>query len=880
LLPREYIYGVPETLPATEEPVVADAQARSIRTACSVLVEWANEQDHWVRRIVGEVLVWRQDLPNTVIDEAYRAYRVEKGLDAGAVHSIPPLAETSEAAETVDPLCLTTLDQLAGVNALAPNQTISFHPKLTILFGENATGKTGYVRVLKCVGNVRTAEAVLGNVRDGGAAMKSSAQIGFRVGSGKEEVFAWTGEIGVPPFTRMNVFDTRAVTIHVDDDLNYTYTPHDLSLFRYVSAALNGVKERLDRDRVAQTRTGNPFITKFERNVSFFSKIETLGPTTVIGELHSLTIVSADEEEGREVLRERVDMLRSQSIQTNLQLAKTQAAFSCLVAEAAVAILDFNTDAYASEKQALADAEVAHRAVTDEAFASSEIPGVLGQAWREMIDGAQWYISEIEHSPYPRDSDICVYCRQPLDAVAIELLTKYRKMTTAATRKVVDTARERLQARQRSAPTSKMADLDAALVQHAAILDADTHLSGIARTLAAVADDVLAAITAGNDVDASVLHLAASKARDAASTASVRAASLVTDLTAKADERKRLLDEESGRLRQLDARLMLRQLLPDIEKHVADAKAVSLAGTLVARFAPLLRSLTEATKDASEGLVNADFEKRFRNECVALKAPEVSLDFPGRRGEPARRKRVVPQHKLSDILSEGEQKVIALADFLAEATLRRTAAPIVFDDPVNSLDYRRSDHVANRIVDLALEQQIIVFTHNIMLTVALLKVAKERGVSLTYYDVKADDGKIGLVSEGTSPRIDSTSVFEKKIKTAIEGAAKEAGEMREMWIERGYSLMRSWCEIFVEVDVFKGVARRFEPNIRLHSLPNIKPERLDAAIKVVDEIFTKSCRVTDAHSQVMESLGVRPTLDELKADFQKLLDARGDYTKK
>jgi recombinational DNA repair ATPase RecF len=815
-----------------------------------------------------------------VVDEAYRAYRVEKGLDDGAVHEVPPLAETFEAAEAVDPLCLTSISQLTGVNALAPNQTILFHPKLTILFGENATGKTGYVRVLKCMGDVRTTERVLGNVRDDGAAMKSSAQIRFRVGSGTEELFAWKGEVGVPPFTRMNVFDTRAVTIHVDDDLNYTYTPHDLSLFRYVSAALIGVKERLDRDRVAQTRTGNPFITKFERTVSFYSKIETLGPTTVIGELHSLAVVSAHEEEGREVVRERVDMLRSQSIPTNLQVAKTQAAFSHIVGEAAIAMLDFNTDAYTSEKQALAAAEVAHRAVTDEAFAGSEIPGVLGQAWREMIDGAQRYISEVEHSTYPHDGDICVYCRQSLDAVAIELLTKYRTMTTAATRKAVDAARERLQSRQRSAPTSKVADLNAALVQHAAVLDAETNLSVGARRLAAVANDVLAAITAGNDVDASTLHLAASKAKDAASAASERAAGVVTDLTAKADQRKRLLDEESARLRQLDGRLMLRQLLSDIEKHVADARAVSLAGTLVARFAPLLRSLTEATKDASEGLVNADFEKRFRSECAALKAPDVSLDFPGRRGEPARRKRVVPQHKLSDILSEGEQKVIALADFLAEVTLRRTAAPIVFDDPVNSLDYRRSDHVADRIVDLAFEQQIIVFTHNIMLTVALLEVAKKRGVSLTYYDVKADEGKIGLISEGTSPRIDSTSVFEKKIKTAIEGAAKETGEMREMWIERGYSLMRSWCEIFVEVDLFKGVARRFEPNIRLHSLPNIKTERLDAAIKVVDEIFAKSCRVTDAHSQAMESLGVRATLDELKADFQRLLDARGDYTKK
>lgn len=857
----------------------AEAQTPSPRTACSILVEWANGQDHWIRRIVGEVLASRQELPETAIDEVYRAYRVEKGLGNGVVETIAPLGAATEAVETIEPLYLTTLDELTGVNALASDQTITFHAKLTILFGENATGKTGYVRVLKSVANVRTAEPVLGNVRDSNSTSKS-ARLRYKVGEGVEEALAWKGETGVTPFTRMNVFDTRAVTIHVDDDLNYSYTPRDLALFRYVAAAIDGVKERLDRDRMAQTRSGNPFITKFDRAVSFYSKIETLGPATVIGELHALAVITAEEEAGRDALRERVAMLRSQAIQTNLQLAKTQATLARLVEGTASAILDFNFEAYASELHALAEAAAAHRAVTEEAFAGSTIPGVLGTSWREMIDAAQRYTGEVEDQAYPRDGDPCVYCRQRLDGTAVELLKKYRDLTTAATRRTVDAARERVQARQRSAPSGQVSDLQSSLAQHAALLDADRILSDAAHALVKESNDALAAIARREGIEEARLRGQATEAKDIAAASAAKADTLVSDLTAKADERKQLLDSESTRLRELDGRLVLRQILPDIEKHVADAKAVSLAGALLARFGPLQRGLTDATKDASVGLVNADFEKRFRDESLALKAPDVSLDFPGRKGEPARRKRVVPQHKLSEILSEGEQKVIALADFLAEATLRRTAAPIVFDDPVNSLDYRRSDHVANRIVDLAAEQQIIVFTHNIMLTVALLEVAKARGISLTYYDVKADDGKIGLISQGTSPRTDSTSVFEKKIKAAIDGAGKETGEMREMWIERGYSLMRSWCEVFVEVDLLKGVARRFEPNIRLHSLPNIKTDRLEAAIKVVDQVLTKSCRVTDAHSQTMESLGVRPTLDEMKVDFQQLLDARTAYTKK
>jgi wobble nucleotide-excising tRNase len=83
----------------------------------------------------------------------------------------------------------------------------------------------------------------------------------------------------------------------------------------------------------------------------------------------------------------------------------------------------------------------------------------------------------------------------------------------------------------------------------------------------------------------------------------------------------------------------------------------------------------------------------------------VTLQFPGKQGQVTRKKLVADgEHRPSDVLSEGEQKVIALADFLAEASLK-PAAPVIFDDPINSLDYRRmaevkesAQHVAGSIL--------------------------------------------------------------------------------------------------------------------------------------------------------------------------------------
>jgi hypothetical protein len=47
----------------------------------------------------------------------------------------------------------------------------------------------------------------------------------------------------------------------------------------------------------------------------------------------------------------------------------------------------------------------------------------------------------------------------------------------------------------------------------------------------------------------------------------------------------------------------------------------------------VLRTLTDAAKEASEELLNNDFGRRFEDECKRLRAPNVTLDFPGRQGQ-------------------------------------------------------------------------------------------------------------------------------------------------------------------------------------------------------------------------------------------------------
>ena len=68
---------------------------------------------------------------------------------------------------------------------------------------------------------------------------------------------------------------------------------------------------------------------------------------------------------------------------------------------------------------------------------------------------------------------------------------------------------------------------------------------------------------------------------------------LVSDLSGEVAKRKELLATESGKLRDLQDRMTLGELLPSIRKHVASAKWASRAGTILGRFRQIGRSLTD-----------------------------------------------------------------------------------------------------------------------------------------------------------------------------------------------------------------------------------------------------------------------------------------------
>src|SRR5262249_31029924 len=219
-------------------------RGRPLATAShGLLPVWANSQDGWCRTLAADVLNTRVQPSDVGIDRYLKLLLAEKKLSGETFEPVPKIEEKQADGNPLDPIRLDSVKVGDGVNALRAGAQIEFAAAVTVVFGENGSGKSGFVRVLKRAAGVRTAEDILHNVRSERRptpSASSTVTVGRAAGT-----LEWKNEFGVTPLTRVSIFDARGARLHVEDDLTYVYTPGELTLFPLVQGAIERVRTAL-----------------------------------------------------------------------------------------------------------------------------------------------------------------------------------------------------------------------------------------------------------------------------------------------------------------------------------------------------------------------------------------------------------------------------------------------------------------------------------------------------------------------------------------------------------------------------------------------------------------------------------------------------------
>ena len=241
----------------------------------------------------------------------------------------------------------------------------------------------------------------------------------------------------------------------------------------------------------------------------------------------------------------------------------------------------------------------------------------------------------------------------------------------------------------------------------------------------------------------------------------------------------------------------------------------------------------------------------------------------------------LPQNRApSDILSEGEQRAIAIASFLAEVGLNNGKGGIVFDDPVSSLDHRRRELVARRLVKEASQRQVIIFTHDIYFLCVLDEEAANSGVPITTQSLIQHTAGFGIADpelpfegKNTAKRIGALKAHHQSIAKLHKDDNEQ--EHRKQTVDAYFRLRMTW-ERAVEEVLLRKVVLRFRNGVETQRLSEVVVDDDDYA--QVDAGMTKCSNY--AHDKALIGGVAVPEPDELLADITALETWRAKIEKR
>jgi len=287
---------------------------------------------------------------------------------------------------------------------------------------------------------------------------------------------------------------------------------------------------------------------------------------------------------------------------------------------------------------------------------------------------------------------------------------------------------------------------------------------------------------------------------------------------------------------------------------------------------------------ARKNLISTSFEKIFTEELEPLNRSniKISLNFETSKAKSVLKQEIKSQYSLSDILSEGEQKSIALAEFLTEVQLdNENKASIIFDDPVTSLDHKIIDEFARRLVLLSKERQVILFTHSILLFNSIKQksdLPRFKDLEFKYYETEIDLKNTGLLYESPTLREDNFKKYKKSINEILNLPKEERDRKESELAISGYNKLRPAIEVFVESEMLFNTIKRYRKNVALTSLEKINGALIDKHKERLTDIFEKCCGYIEPHSKP-EIIYLKPTLVELKNDLDEICHIRKEFVK-
>jgi len=863
--------------------------------------KWSEERGDWAELLINKIVSTENELSNEIRQDIFNCFL--QSINNRDNKSADSYINTNEPNYNIlknGRIELISLSGISGVNCLAGNQTIEFGKNLTLTFGGNGTGKTGYVRILKSLGlSYDTDKKILPNMFRENVIEGKKATIKYKC-DGKEKDFIWDGKNKNQDLENISVFNSNCVKISLSDKREIIFLPSGLNLFALISSELDELK-RLAKEKISKydssisslTGSINAHLTEGTPQKKFISD---LSASSTEEQLNKLAIFETEHEKDLESKESELSKLNNSLIQKEIQDIKTfipELDDSISAVQGAKEWLDLDNNCsklvkLISIKEQIEKLESETQKGIKEIVERNGVKYYEVPQFQSFIKSAEDYIKILDRE-YPVDGDICIYCSQPLNDTAKRLLKSYRDLLNSETQENLLKLKK-----QKSDIINEVTTKISEFYFRGSIFGTEENgkpkqpdevinyneLIGVAKIMLKEFDNItdISSFKLKLDFDYdNVVNFLSAKKKN-----------LDLMLNEKIELERNLLSEKN-KLKTAIYELKSRKFLSEKTKEVKDIianyeKKLVLEKSLKSfDTSQISREMTKVR----ESLISSNFKDKFKDELKKLKMDnkkvisEIDLSFETKKGSP-KIKHNIKSRSLLDVLSEGEQKTIALSEFLAELQLDSLKAPVIFDDLVNSLDHDIIDYVAKRLLELSAERQVIIFTHSILLFNELFRLNnhpefKHKHLDCKFYESKNEYEKIGIIEAREEiNKIESClSKIEGILNNLLKNRLNSEAKVSEADVAaEGYRYLRSAIELFVEWEVLNGTVKRYQKNISLTKFLNIKGELLDNCKCGINGIYEECCKYI--HSSPEEVISV-PTIEKLKSDFNHFKEIRSKF---
>lgn len=807
------------------------------------LYEWAGKElDYWEQAVLDKVIAGDQ-LTTSDYQQFLQYLREDKELAERMSQRreirFAKIVDSS-AAKPVALVRLLDIASLQNVNALAADQRLTFGEQLTVVYGTNGSGKSGYARVLGQVGFSRGDKEVLGDIgKPPGGDTKHSARIRVADGNGDREIDFVSGS-SCPDLACLHIFDSKSVEVHLNEPNTISFTPPGLAYLTVLATETDKCRNLL-REEIKLCQQPHNFALLFRGETEVSREIGMLGPKTNLKDLKKLAELSAADVERLNELEMQIARLKSEDVSEKLNELDTEMADLRAFIKSLEVVERGISDERMIEMNAAIDEcrqlRVAARNAGIEQFRSADFSQTGTPTWNGFIKAAK-ALAEAESKnrrPYPHEEDRCLLCREPLTDAARALILKLWECLENEVQAKLDDAERELEKKRKAFADI---ELDCFNDQHVAYRWLREHEPELADKLATFSqaavrkrEEAAGAIsTLGNCVSSSL---------PASLIAEIEA--IITGLGSKraalaAQDRKDEIAKLGSERLELEHRTLLGQHLAEIANYIEKLKWAAKAEKACGNTAHITKKYNALFEQRVTERYRGLFEQLLKEMGRPLK---VRISTKGKKGETikqialqAEEKRVTPDK----ILSEGEKRAVAMADFLTEVTLNEGSGGIVLDDPVTSLDSEWKDAVARRLVNEATRRQVIIFTHDLQFVHLVNRHAELKSVSLCSHQIyrSGPESRPGHIALNYSPIQEKSYLDTSRAERCREEAERVSLSEREDVLRNGFGALRSCYEAFVAYDMFGNAVRRFAPNISIGSLKDACFDHF-----IIEEVISK-----------------------------------------